>query len=184
MHVFTDISDPKVSSLLEEGAIGVIRTDTLYGLICRVSDEAAVQRIYELKGRDDHKSPIVLIANQSQLFDEPSDAEKTYLDTVWPGPVSVIVPSIHAPKWIRRENDSVAYRLPNNQKLVALIEVAGPLIAPSANPQGEPVAMSIDDAKSYFDDAVNFYVDEGMVENVQPSQLVRILSNGTIERLR
>lgn len=184
MNRFTSVNDPEVARILQAGGIGVIRTDTLYGLIARADDESAVRRIYMLKGRDDHKSPIVLIDTPEQIYDTLSTQHQAYIDSVWPGPVSVIVPSIKAPSWIRRGNDSVAYRMPALEELRKLVQATGPVIAPSANPQGMQPAMNVREASYYFGDNVDFYVDGGTVENPQPSRLVRLDDNGEVTRLR
>lgn len=184
MKVNTDCLDSNVVHALQHGGVAVLRTDTLYGIVARADDETAVERVYDLKGRDDNKSPIVLIASLDQLYDEPEASSRQYLSAVWPGKVSVILPSKEAPKWIRRSNESVAYRMPGDKKLRTLIEITGPLIAPSANPQGKEPAMTIEQAIEYFDEGVDYYIDGGEVFDSAPSQLVRIGENGEVERLR
>lgn len=184
MTVFTSVNDPEITRILSAGGIGVVRTDTLYGLIARADDEAAVRRIYMLKGRDDDKSPIVLINAPEQMYDTVSKQHQAYINSVWPGPVSVIIPSIKAPSWIRRGNASVAYRVPALNELRELLQTTGPLVAPSANPQGMQPAMNVREARYYFGDNVDFYVDGGTVENPQPSQLVKLEDNGEVTRLR
>lgn len=184
MTVFTSVNEPKVAELLNAGLIGVIRTDTLYGVLAKARDETAVKRVYELKDRDQAKSPIVLIRDKMQLFDSIESSISQLLDSVWPGPVSVILPSVNAPLWIRRDNNSVAYRMPDNQDLLQLLEQTGPLIAPSANPEGEIPAINIDEAKQYFGDKVDFYVDGGQVSETSPSQLLLVDNDGKVNRLR
>ena len=184
MKHFISVNDPEIVRLLNEGGIGILRTDTLYGVVAKASDESAVQRVYELKERAEHKSPIVLIGNQTQIVDMVSPTLEARLGEVWPGPVSVIIPSTQAPLWIRRGNASVAYRLPNNDELRRLIEQTGPLIAPSANPEGLVPAMNIEQAEAYFGDNVDFYIDGGMVTEAAPSQLIRISNDGEVNRLR
>lgn len=181
---FSTISDPAVAELLKGGAIGILRTDTLYGVVAAAGNEQAVGRVYAAKERSEHKSPIVLISSVDELFDTPSEHVKALCADVWPGPVSVIIDSEDAPVWIRRGNDSVAYRLPNDPSLLALLEHTGPLIAPSANPEGSPPAMTIEQAEEYFGDSVDFYVDGGAVTLAQPSQLLRVTEDGSVERLR
>jgi len=184
MQYFTSIDSPEIVDLLNAGSIGVLRTDTLYGVVARADSEQAVRRVYELKDRSEHKSPIVLVSSRTQLFDQTDSQVNALLDKVWPGPVSVIVPSALAPLWIRRDNDSVAYRLPGNQSLQRLIEQTGPLIAPSANPEGKQPAMTIKEVYEYFGDEVDFYVDGGQVTDTNPSQLLLVGNNGGVTRLR
>ena len=182
--VVSSLSDPRVAATLMDGGIVVARTDTIYGILARADDEAAVERVYVVKDRDNKKSPIVLIASVEQMFDPVNASLLELCSQKWPGPVSIIVPSAHAPVWVRRENNSVAYRIPNNDTLRDLLANTGPLIAPSANPEGMLPAIDIDQAKSYFGDAIDIYVDGGRVEESIPSQLLRIDENGTIQRLR
>ncbi len=184
MKVFHSVDSPEVVSILSSGGIGVVRTDTIYGVIGRAADESAVKRIYEVKGRDDRKSPIVLISSVEQIFDTLDTAATEFCQSIWPGKVSLILPSTKAPDWIKRGNESVAYRLPDNDQLRALVRQVGPLAAPSANPEGSPPAMSIEEAGSYFGDNVDFYVDGGTVVDNSPSRLLRLLPDGTVETLR
>lgn len=184
MRHFTDIRNPEIPQLFSDGKVGVVRTDTLYGILAKATDQVAVERIFVIKGRSDQKAPIVLVASISQLFDTPTEVEKRLLEKVWPGKVSVIIPSENAPAWIERGNRSVAYRLPADEALRKLIEQTGPLIAPSANPQGEPPAMTVSEAIHYFGNDVDFYVDGGTVTDDTPSQLLRIDSSGEVEQLR
>jgi L-threonylcarbamoyladenylate synthase len=184
MKIFTSLNDPEVAAILTGGGVGVLRTDTLYGLVGKADNEAAVQRIYSLKHRDEAKSPIVLIASQDQLYNAPDSETASLLRDVWPGKVSVIIPSMRAPLYIRRGNDSVAYRLPNDEALTRLVALTGPLVAPSANLEGDAPAMDIQEAIGYFGDEVDFYVDGGRVTDATPSQLLRVTENGSFERLR
>jgi L-threonylcarbamoyladenylate synthase len=184
MNVISDISSPKVASILNAGGIVVLRTDTIYGMLARADDQNAVKRVYALKGRDEAKSPIVLIRDLSQLFDPVSKEISKITENVWPGRVSVIIPSTHAPAWIRRDNQSVAYRLPASQALQGLIAGTGPLIAPSANPQNSTPAMNIDQAIEYFGELIDLYVDGGEVDDNTPSRLLKIHKDGRLEQLR
>jgi len=184
VKVFRDVLDPEVVELLRAGGVGVLRTDTLYGVVARADDEAAVARVYRLKGRDEAKSPIVLIGALDQLFDEPDEACAELFVDGWPARTSIIMPSRAAPVWIRRENDSVAYRLPADDELRRLLRQTGALIAPSANPEGLPPAMNIVQAQAYFGDEVDFYVDGGQVGEAAPSRLLRVAPGGEVERLR
>ena len=65
--------------------------------------------------------------------------------------------------------------MPANQDLRNLITETGPLVAPSANPEGLAPANTIDEAKEYFGDSVDFYI-EGTV-TTQPSKIVRITAD-------
>lgn len=169
---------------LKNGQVGVLRTDTLYGIVGRADNQATVERIYEIKKRNIAKPVIVLIGAKDQLFSQPSTEESVILDDVWPGKTSVILSTPNGPTWLTRGSQTIAYRLPDDQELRTLLRRTGPLIAPSANPEAGPPAINIEQAKRYFGDQVDVYVDDGQVNDTSPSQLLRILSDGTVERLR
>ena len=169
--------------ILSGNGIAVMKTDTIYGIVGKADSREAVERVYQAKGRTPSKSPIVLISSVTQLFDSYEPNVLNRLKEYWPGPNSIILPSQKAPEWIRRENHSVAYRLPDSPGLQALIEKAGPLIAPSANPEGLPPALTIAEARSYFGNSVDWYEDGGLVVNPNPSSLY-LYRDGELEQLR
>ncbi len=182
MKAFTDINDPQVVTALRAGQIGVIRTDTIYGLVGLASNQETVERIFKVKGRRPTNPVLVLIFDEKDLFD-PYDTSQ-FMGSLWPGKNTIILPSPLAPAWVTRGVGSVAYRLPADEDLISLIRESGPLVAPSANPEGEEPARTIDQAIAYFGEAVDFYVDGGEVTDNTPSSLLRPMSDGTIERLR
>lgn len=168
MQIFTDRNDPQLVALLKSGGIAVVRTDTLYGLVARADDHAAVERVYTVKNRHPSKGCITLVANESMLYDQPPAADEPVLSRVWPGAVSVILPSPSAPDWLLRVGSTLAYRCPADPELRQLLEQTGPLIAPSANPEGLPPAASVEEAIAYFGSNVDAYVDSGIVPATTP----------------
>lgn len=166
--------------ILQAGGIAVLRTDTLYGIVARADDEQAVAKIYAAKGRNAHKSCIVLVANASQAYGDISVINHERSE-----PTSILVESPSAPSWLLRENSLIAHRIPGVEWLQDVIAQTGPLIAPSANPEGRPPAMTIAQAKKYFGESVDIYIDGGTVPADTPaSRLIHIHDNGTVERLR
>jgi L-threonylcarbamoyladenylate synthase len=174
-----DIRQKLIDVLMHSG-IAVVRTDTLYGIIARANDETAVERVYAAKGRNPEKSCIVLIADPMQAYGDISAARHTV-----DGPTSVLVDSPKAPEWLLRANNMIAHRIPDVPWLAEVIREVGPVIAPSANPEGMPPAMTVDQAKRYFGQNVDLYVDGGTVPaDTPPSKLIHITEEGTVERLR
>ncbi len=166
--------------ILRAGGIAVLRTDTIYGVVARADDEQAVAKVYAAKHRNPDKSCIVLVADASQAYGDISHV--VYDDQQ---PTSVLVDAPEAPEWLLRQNKELAHRIPNVDWLKEVIRQTGPLIAPSANPEGEQPASTIEQARAYFGDMVDIYIDGGVVPtDTPPSRLVRIHDDGTIERLR
>ena len=180
----TTIDDPRVTDVLRAGGIAVLRTDTLYGVVARADDERAVERVYRLKHRLPNKSCVILLDTPSAAYGHSTELSQDIAQYAGE-PTSFLIPAEQAPHWLLRANDELAYRVPQTASLRALIRRTGPLIAPSANPEGLPPALSISEAVQYFGDAVDVYVDGGSVpSDTRPSRLVRIHPDGSIERLR
>lgn len=164
--------------LLKSG-VAVIPTDTIYGLVAQAFDIRAVAKVYEIKKRAEDKKCIVLIADLTQIKDFGID--DTWLAQVneyWPGPYSLILPTDkQGIEHLTKDSATITLRLPNNADLRTLIRQTGPLIAPSANPEGMPPAENIEQAKAYFGNKVDIYVDGGNKSKVLPSTLLDLTTN-------
>ncbi len=171
---------------LKLGGVGVIPTDTIYGIVAQAFRPKAVDRIYDIKGRQGNKPFIVLISSLNDLRKfkvQLSEDDKSFLLKCWPGAVSVILPVPNSDlEFLHRGEKTLAFRWPNKADLVEIIKEVGPLVAPSANPEGEKPATTIAEAKTYFGHNVDFYEDGGTLES-EPSTLIR-LTKDTVEVLR
>ena len=172
---------------LKQGNIGVIPTDTLYGLVANARNEEAVERVYRLKGRTPGKPCIILISSFDDLaqFDViVSKKRREVLCRYWPGPVSCVLPcGANTPEYLHRGTGTVAFRFPNDAGLQGFLREAGPLIAPSANPEGLPPATTVKEARVYFRNRVSFYVDGGV--RIGPaSTLIALGSDDSVTVIR
>lgn len=110
---------------------------------------------------------------------ELNDKERELTGKLWPGKVSIILECPYPEfKYLHRGANTIAFRLPKKESLVGLIKETGPLVAPSANPEGREPAKTITESKQYFGDEVDFYLDEGQVVSL-PSTVVAI-ENGEL----
>ena len=174
----------RANQLNTPGIVGIIPTDTVYGLVARASDVSAVERLYTTKDRA-QKPGTVIAATITQL--EELGLKHRYIKAVeqfWPGPVSVIIP-IADPKlrYLHAGKQSLAVRIPKSAELQELLLITGPLLTSSANPPGKPTASTVAEAKNYFGKHVDFYEDGGDLSGRQPSTVIRIVDDA-IEVLR
>ncbi len=186
MKVYKTLSDPDVFAALVRGAIGVIPTDTLYGIVASIGFPDAIQRVYEARSRPPQKSCIILIADVGQVSDmiDWNDFDRGLARQYWPGPVSIVLPvRPNTPTFLRPMDGALAFRVPDDDELRALLRHTGPLIAPSANLAGEKPASTIAEAQGYFGENVDLYVDAGDLSGNQPSALIR-QKDGVVEVLR
>lgn len=179
--------DIRVAEQVREGAVGVLPTDTLYGLVASAAQEQAVARVYTLKGRSRDKACIVLIGSIEDIATlgvEVTPTIRQVLERYWPGPTSIALPAGSAtPHYLHCGTGSLAFRLPASEELRAFLIASGPIIAPSANPENGAVATTVDEAKAYFGEGADFYIDGGVLEGA-PSTLLRVDALGLVEVLR
>lgn len=184
MSYVTDSFDDEVVELLKSGDVGFMPSDTIYGLSCQALNESAVERLHRIKGRDKNK-PFVVLISEIKMFDLLGVSYNKVITTVekyWPGPLSVIFPAPKAPVWLHRGTKTLAIRSPDNKDLRDLINKVGPLISTSANPKDRPPASSVAEAKKYFGDKLDFYVDTGKRKAIA-STIVRA-ENGKLVVIR
>lgn len=146
---------------LKKGQIGVLPTDTLYGLVGSALMPSVVERIYRVRRRDPKKPMIVLVSSVAALAlfgVRLTSAQKKQLARLWPGRVSVIVSCpLKKYAYLHRGTGTIAFRVPASEWLRVFLKRSGPLVAPSANPEGREPARSIKQARDYFGHTVDFY---------------------------
>jgi L-threonylcarbamoyladenylate synthase len=175
--MFSSLTDPALISCLKDGGVVVIPTDTLYGLVARAADKAAVGRLYRVRGRAPEKPSVVLIAGRWQITDNSlwADQHKQLADKYWPGALSLVTPTATTPAYLHCGTHTLAYRVPARDDLCFMLGNTGPIIAPSANPESQPPATTLAEAQAYFGNAVDGYVDGGTLSGDAPSTVVKII---------
>jgi len=174
---YSKLNNPQIINLLRQGKLGIIPTDTIYGIHASIFHKSSINKIYQISNRDRNKPMIILISsiNDLALFKiKPSPQTFKLLTKYWPGKISIILPvNNNSFYYLHRGQNSLAFRVPNNIYLQKLIEQTGPLVSTSANPQSKPPATTIDQAEQYFGDNIDFYVDAGKIKG-ESSTLIKI----------
>lgn len=180
-------NDDLLKKTIKSSGIAVIPTDTVYGIVGRADNKNTVERIYETRRRNPERPCIILVGDVSQIKDFSvalSNLQEEKIKEFWPGPVSIIFDCFDEKfKYLHRGTNTLAFRLPQDLELREFLKESGPIIAPSANPEGYPTAKSIDEAKGYFGDAVDCYVDGG-VRDGKPSKVIKIKDDGGVLIIR
>ncbi len=176
----------KTTSLLKAGGVGVLATDTIYGVVGQATNRETVARLYTVRRRSPEKPFIVLISDLGDLMQFGVHLrvnEEALVRKLWPGSVSIVLPCASDDFfYLHRGTKTLAFRMPKPLVLRKLIAETGPLVAPSANIEGQPPATTLEEARAYFGDQVDFYEDSGKVEGAA-STLVEI-KNGKVHVLR
>jgi L-threonylcarbamoyladenylate synthase len=184
MFVFDSLADDGLVVLLQKGAVGILPTDTIYGIVACALDQNAVTRLYAIKHREG--KPGTLAAANIQQLRELGITSK-YLDSVahlWPNPISIVLPAGEQLAYLHQGKDSLAIRIPRDEQFRKLLEQTGPLLTSSANHPGQPAAETIADAERYFGDEVDFYADGGDISGRAASTVALLRQDGSLKVLR
>ena len=178
--VLTSLSNPRLIPLLQSGAIGVLPTDTVYGLVAVASNRLAIEKLYALKPRE--RQPGTTIAASVDQLAELGFPESTLSAAAkyWPNAVSVEMATTSLPTYLKRDQTHMAARIPDQQQLHQLLSHTGPLMTTSANTPHAPTSRCLDEAIAYFGDKVDFYVDIGDLGERPPSTIIGFNSSGKV----
>jgi len=146
------------SEILKGGGVVAFPTETVYGLGASSWNPVAVQKVFEIKGRPSDNPLIVHISNYSQLVtltaEIPQDS-RILMQKFWPGPLTLVFEKkSKVPDIVSGGLDSVAVRMPDHFFALRLIELTGPLVAPSANVSGRPSPTKAEHVTQDFDKKV------------------------------
>jgi L-threonylcarbamoyladenylate synthase len=167
--------------LLKAGQLVVFPTETVYGLGANALDPAAVQRIFDAKGRPADNPLIVHVASieaaKKLVASWPPLADR-FARAFWPGPLTLVLPrDPKVPDLVTAGLDSVAIRVPAHPAAQAVLRAAGvPIAAPSANTSGRPSPTTAQHAETDLGDKVQLYLDGGPATVGLESTVVSLLS--------
>lgn len=185
--ILSKTDNNQIIDLLKAGKVGMLPSDTLYGLSCLALDINAVEKIYQIKNRDNAKPFIVLIHSIEDLEDFGillSYQQKEFLKYNWPNKLTVV---LECPNnkvdYIHRGKKSIGFRMPNDTWIQNILTKTGPIISTTVNISGEKSLTTVQEAIKTFGTKIDFYVDAGLVESL-PSTIIKLFASGEYEILR
>ena len=178
------VSETEAISILRNGGVGVLPTDTVYGLVACANNPEAVARLYALKHRE-RKPGTIIAASVEQLIE--LGVEERYLHRVekwWPASLSVETPLGAQLAYLHQDTGRQGVRVAADERVRRILKQTGPLATSSANQPGKPHSNTVREAFEHFEDTVDFYVDGGDLSTNAPSTLIKISPDNTIEVIR
>lgn len=157
---------------LRRGGTIVYPTDTLYGLGCLADHPDVVARLRELIDRPPDKGLSVLFhrVEEAKAWSVWTQVAEDLARSFLPGPLTLVLEaSPAAPQAVLAAGGTIGVRHVDREQTQQLTRV-GPLIATSANPHGRSPPETVEEARAYFGEAVDAYVDAGRL--VGPSSTV------------
>jgi len=175
------------AEVLRSGGVVAYPTDTLYALAVDPRNASAVERLFELKGRNASVA-IPLIAatvEQARTAGEFSPAHLRLARAFWPGPLTIVVPAnASVAPLLLGGGSTIAVRVPAHAVATALAaELDGCITSTSANRSGQPAATNAPQVDAELGDAVDVMLDGGPSPGGAPSTIVEIV-DGRVRLVR
>ena len=156
----------RAAESLRAGHVIALPTETVYGLAANALDEAAVAKIFQIKGRPSHNPIIVHVASREMAqacVAHWSAGAEALLKSFWPGPLTLVLPrSEKIPDLVTAGGGTVGVRWPSHPFMQAVIRECGfPLAAPSANLSNQISPTNAEHVRSQLDGKIPLIVDGG-----------------------
>ena len=175
----------RAARVLREGGVILFPTDTLYGLGADALSDAAVAKIYAIKGRDDGKPIHGIVADtaMAQRYGEWNDLAKKLCDAFFPGALTLIVAKkSEFSTGVLRGIDTFGFRIPANDLCIEIARTFdAPFTATSANKSGVDPSRSFDETIERLADRadlIDLAIDAGELVPSLPSTVVGLIGGG------
>jgi L-threonylcarbamoyladenylate synthase len=179
----------KCAKELLKGNIIAIPTDTVYGIAVDASNEEAIEKLFEVKGRSFMKPVTLFISEKSQLQNIvktiPQKA-KILLNKYWPGPLTIIFNiKRDLPKLLTGPNNTVGVRIPPVDICLKLMKEANTFLAvTSANVSGEKDAVNALEVFNIFKHRIAYVIDGGECKFKVPATVINLSDINNIKIIR
>jgi L-threonylcarbamoyladenylate synthase len=129
------------AAIVKKGGVIIFPTDTVYGIGCDPFDDAAVGRIFSIKGRSEDKPLPVLVSDISAAAElvDPGKTGRLLASRFWPGALTLVAPLVdrRISGRVAAGLGSLAVRVPANECVLALLKQCRYIVGTSANRSGE-----------------------------------------------
>lgn len=175
----------RAAKVLQLGGLVVYPTETLYGLGANVMDMGAIQRVFEVKGRDRQKPVSIAFRDvaHAEKYAQFTKVSHKLADLFLPGPLTMVLPAKINLGEMFGEN-KIAVRISSHKVVQAILQkVKFPITATSANISGKADPICAQDSIDQIGETVDLILDSGKCEHSMPSTVVD-LSEGEIVVIR
>lgn len=176
----------EVKNILLNKGIGIIPTDTVYGLCTNAYDKNLVKKVYKIKKRDFNKPLVLFVKNKEEIekFAFVDEISKKLIDKFFPGEITIVLKKKEVcPDVSLKKFDTVGFRIPNHPFILNLLNILDfPLATSSANISKQKTPKNLEGLRNIFDGLVDFILD-GDELGETPSTVVQVI-DGNIYILR
>ena len=179
----------KAAKILSNGGVIVYPTDTVWGIECDATNDAAIKKIYKLKQRDS-SNPMLCLLNKTSMLNKylrsvPKESFKVLNEASLPTTI-IYNHSINISKELLGENDSIGFRIVDHEFCKKLIEKFGkPIVSTSANLSGQKTAHNLKEINTKILKQVDYVVNLPNTNSSNiASSIIKINLDGSILKIR
>jgi L-threonylcarbamoyladenylate synthase len=167
------------AEFIKRGRVIGVPTDTVYGLSADPFNLAAIEQVFQIKGRPESRALPILVSSIEQAVELVRDVPEAFLvlaHRFWPGALTLVLEATHRlPLKVTGNTGRVALRWPNSRIATALIEAAaGPVTGTSANLSGFPSCTNAEQIVKQLGNRLPLILDGGDTGSVLASTIVRV----------
>ncbi len=180
----------KAVAVLKAGGVILYPTDTIWGIGCDATNEAAVEKVFALKQRSDSKSLIILAGDMNMVgrYVREIPEMAVTVESLSDKPLTIIYPEgINLASNVTAEDGSIAIRIPKNEFCLELLRAfRKPIVSTSANVSGTPAPKRYADISEDVKEAVDFAVDPSCEQNAtgKASSIIKLGLHNEIQIIR
>lgn len=180
----------KCLETLKNGGVILYPTDTIWGLGCDATNEKAVERIYNIKKRNDQKSMLVLLDNPNKIPSYINEIPEIAWDLIelTEKPLTIIYSNAkNLAKNLIAQDGSVGIRISEdefNQKLIQRFKK--PIVSTSANISGEKSPQNFSEISQEIINSVDYIVEwkQNDLTQMLPSSIIKLGIGGEVQIIR
>ena len=175
--------------VLRDGGLILYPTDTVWGIGCDATNAEAVEKVFQLKKRDDNKALICLVADDRMLSKYVKEIPQVAYDLfeVSDDPITIIYDEgQNLAENLIAEDKSIGIRIPDDDFCFQLIRRFGkPIVSTSANVSGKPTPKSFVEIAPHIIKGVDYVVNLHREKvSIKPSSIIKLSANGRIKIIR
>lgn len=173
---------------LSKGGVVLIPTDTVYGLAVSPNFDKSIDRLFALKRRPRNVNLPIMVASDDELeplgFEISESARRLLRSPLVPGSLTLAMgfSSDYRPEWLAGREEA-AVRIPNDERLLAVLRKTGPLLVTSANAHSAETPDNVSDILAQLDGAPDLFIDGGILRTTASTLVNCRVDPPVIERV-
>lgn len=182
------MSVTEIVECLETGGVVLLPTDTVYGLAVSPHFDKSIDRLFALKRRPRNVNLPIMVASDAELeplgFEISEPARRLLRSPLIPGSLTLAIgfSSDYRPDWLAGR-DEAAIRIPNDDRLLAVLRKTGPLLVTSANAHSAGTPDNVPEILEQLDGAPDLSIDGGTLKTTASTLVNCRVNPPVIERL-